>query len=154
MGEATKEIYLAYQRRINGHIKIDTAWFRSFESAKTIQINDITVTPFTVDHSTYDAHMFLVEANGRRILHTGDFRTHGFRGKGVLPTLRKYFGQVDVLIIQGTNLYKDDEEIITEHQLQRKAMGMLKQYKYIFVICPSTNIDRIASFNAATSSVK
>ena len=48
-----------------------------------------TVEPYSVDHSAYDAYMFLVEAadpaygNGKRvILHTGDFRGHGSRADG------------------------------------------------------------------------
>lgn len=35
-----------------------------------IQIKDITVTPYTVDHSAYGAFMFLIEADGKKVLHT------------------------------------------------------------------------------------
>ena len=38
-----------------------------------IHIKDITVTTYTVDHSSYGAFMFLIEANGKRILHTRRF---------------------------------------------------------------------------------
>ncbi|PKL12465.1 MAG: MBL fold metallo-hydrolase, partial [Spirochaetae bacterium HGW-Spirochaetae-8] len=115
-----------------------------------IQLGNFSVTPFLVDHSAYDSYMFLIKAEGKKILHTGDFRTHGFRGKGVLPMLRKYVGPVDVLIIEGTSLSNDGLPSVSESQLQHKAKELLSSYKYVFVICPSTNIDRIASFHEAT----
>jgi len=150
MGKATKDIHLAVQNRINhGHIPEDDR-IGTFQAGEVIQLRNLSVTPFLVDHSAYDAYMFLIEAEGKKILHTGDFRTHGFRGKGVVPMLRKYVGQVDVLIIEGTSLSHDGLHTVSESQLQRKAKELLSSYKYVFVICPSTNIDRIASFHEAT----
>lgn len=35
-----------------------------------INIKDITITPYIVDHSAYNSFMFLIEADGKRILHT------------------------------------------------------------------------------------
>lgn len=43
----------------------------------------IFVTPYFVSHSAFDAYMLLIECEGKRILHTGDFRGHGFLGKVV-----------------------------------------------------------------------
>ena len=43
----------------------------------------IFVTPYFVSHSVFDAYMLLIECEGKRILHTGDFRGHGFLGKVV-----------------------------------------------------------------------
>ena len=150
MGQATKEIHLTYQRRINrGHIPADDR-IRTFWAKKEIRIKDLSVTPFLVDHSAYDAYMFLIKGHGMNILHTGDFRTHGFRGKAVIPMLEKYVGQVDVLIIEGTSLSNDRVHSIDEGQLQKEARKLLSAYKYVFVLCSSTNIDRIASFHEAT----
>ena len=98
--------------------------------------------------------MFLIEAEGKRILHTGDFRRHGFRGKGLIPTLTHYVGQVDVLIIEGTVLSGSDQSHQTEHELQNEFRQLLRQYKYVFTICSSTNIDRIASLCQATPTGK
>lgn len=150
MGQAAKEIYLTFQKRIRKDEEVDTTWFRTFQVAEKIKIKDISITPLLVDHSAYDAYMFLIEAGGKRILHTGDFRTHGFRGKGVLPTIGRHVGRVDVLIIEGTNLYKDEQAIISEKKLQEKIKTQVSKFNYIFAICPSTNIDRIASFNKST----
>ena len=53
------------------------------------KVNEVTVTPLLVDHSAYGAFMFLIEVEGKRILHTGDFRNHGYKGKLLKPTLEK-----------------------------------------------------------------
>jgi len=150
MGQAAKDIYLTLQKRINRGIVPAIETIKTFQAGDKIQIKDITVTPFLVDHSAYDAYMFLIESGGKRILHTGDFRTHGFRGKSVIPMLGKYVGQVDVLITEGTMLSRDESRTITEHELQNQAKDLISSYKYTFVICASTNIDRIASLHQVT----
>lgn len=150
MGEAAKAIYLVLQKRLkSGSVKAIEA-IKTFQARDEIIIGDITVTPFLIDHSAYDAYMFLIETDGKRILHTGDFRTHGFRGGKTIPMLKKYVGQVDVLITEGTMLSRDDCVPKTEHELQSEIKVLLEQYKYVFVICSSTNIDRLASVNQAT----
>lgn len=62
---------------------------RSKEGSCIITIGDIKVTPFYNCHSIYDSYMFLIEADGKRIWHTGDYREHGYLGKGLFPTLKK-----------------------------------------------------------------
>ena len=47
----------------------------TFEALHRITIGGITVTPLVVDHSAFDAYMFIVEADNKRILHTGFSRT-------------------------------------------------------------------------------
>lgn len=42
-----------------------------------LQLGRFKVTPFLVDHSAFDAHAVLVEADGRRLFYTGDLRAHG-----------------------------------------------------------------------------
>lgn len=150
MGPAAKEIYLTLQRRVRNGIPEMIEPVKSFSQGQKFWIKDIAITPLMVDHSAYDAYMFLIEAEGKRILHTGDFRSHGFRGKGLIPSLEKYVGQVDVLIIEGTMLSRDEVDILTEHKLQIQAKQLLLDYKYVFVICSSTNIDRIGAFCQAT----
>lgn len=121
----------------------------TYKTASSLVFGDITVTPFMVDHSAFDSHMFLIEADDKKVLHTGDFRSHGFRGKGLLPTLEKYVGAVDVLICEGTTISRNKEIPMTEGVLARKAKEILQENKYVFVACASTNIDRIAAFCSA-----
>ena len=149
MGSFAKEVLLATirdaeQATIN---KIQTA--NSFVPGKQIVIGDMCVTPFSIDHSACDSYMFLVEAEGKRILHTGDFRLHGFRGKAIPKILDKFIGKVDVLITEGTTLSRSNSPPITERELQDKVIDYMKNYKYVFVYCASTNLERICALSKA-----
>ena len=128
------------------------AAMHSFEAKDRITVGDITVTPYFVSHSACDAYMFLIEADGKRILHTGDFRGHGYLSKGTLPTIKHYIlrdGAVDFLITEGTMLSRTGERVATEAELGRQIEDMMKRYKYVFAMCSSTDMERLATFAAA-----
>lgn len=108
----------------------------------------IKVTPYLVSHSAFDAYMFTIECNGLKILHTGDFRKHGYLGKGLFPMLSKYVGEVDLLITEGTMLGRKQETVITENDIKLNVINAMK-HKHVFALCSSTDIDRLASFHAA-----
>lgn len=126
--------------------------FITFEANKQVKIADITITPYYVSHSAADSYMFLVECDGHTILHTGDFRDHGYRGKGLLPTIRTYIvrRKVDVLVTEGTMLGRDDGRMISEETLCQQAAELMRKYKYIFVMCTTQDADRILSIHNAT----
>ena len=147
MGSFAKEVLLATIRDAEQAAidKIQTA--NSFVPGKQIVIGDICVTPFSIDHSACDSYMFLVEAEGKRILHTGDFRLHGFRGKAIPKILDKLIGKVDILIIEGTT--RSNFSPMTERELQGKVRDYMKKYKYVFVYCASTNLERICALSKA-----
>ena len=146
MGRTAKALYQNYARRTQSEImgRIDS--IATFSPLDKIRVGDITVTPLMVDHSAFDAYMFIVEADGKRVLHTGDFRLHGFRGAMTLPMLRKYATDIDCIICESTNLSREDAPIITERELQRQIYEIMLENKYVFVLCSSTNIDRIGAF--------
>lgn len=123
--------------------------------------NEIRVTPYRVDHSAYEAFMFLIETEDQTILHTGDFRGHGHLGrnqeKEILCTIFKKVcrnGQrkIDTLIIEGTMLSRMKEPVFTEEQLQSWADRFFKQHRHVFLLCSSTNLDTLASFYHAAES--
>jgi len=130
-----------------------------------IDIPGFHIEPYSVDHSAYDAYMFLIEAdddnheNGKQIiLHTGDFRGHGRRGKAMLPLIESYvrrFGKrnVDTLIIEGTMMSRPSEKVKTEYEMQLEAEEYLKDHRHAFLICSSTNLDSLASFHKAWKKV-
>ncbi len=131
--------------------------FRTFEAAKPVLVGeDIRITPYFVSHSAADAYMFLIEADDRRVLHTGDFRGHGYLSKGLLPTLRKYIVPqgVDVLICEGTMLNREEKNIVHENDLKIKAVELMRRYKNVFVLCSSTDMDRLATFHAANKQMR
>ena len=123
------------------------------KNPSSITIGDITITPFFNCHSIYDSHMFLIEAEGKRIWHTGDYRSHGYMGKGLYPTLKKYATHIDILITEGTMLNRQDE-CIHESRVANKMANVMQAFKYIFVLASATDIERLASIKNASIEAK
>ena len=136
-------------------------WNRKFRNYHVIdEIPGFHIEPYSVDHSAYDAYMFLIEASDKKyedgkrvILHTGDFRGHGRRGKAMLPIINKYIHKnqrkVHSLILEGTMMSRLDEKVKTETEMMFEAAEYMKKNKYTFLICSSTNLDSLAGFYQA-----
>ena len=114
-----------------------------------ICIGDIKVTPFFNCHSIYDSHMFFIEADDKRIWHMGDYREHGYLGKGLIPTLKKYATDIDVLITEGTMLKREDK-CIHERIVSYKMQNVMRAFKYVFVLASATDIERLAAIKRAS----
>lgn len=124
------------------------------ENTEIRDIAGIKVTPYSVDHSAYDAYMYLIEADGKVILHTGDFRGHGYRGSKMLDMIKFYVlnagRKVDYLIIEGTMMGdRKSEKVKTEVELCKEATELFAVHKYVFLVISSTNLDSLASFYRA-----
>ena len=116
-----------------------------FKMYDEIKINNIRITPYRVDHSSYNSCMFLIECDGKKILHTGDFRLHGRKKEETLNNLKR-IGKVDVLIIEGTSLSRNILEYDAEEELEKEALEYMQKYDQVFIMHSSTNIDRTISF--------
>lgn len=116
---------------------------QAFSPGKPFLIGDIQITPFCIDHSACDSYLFLIEADGKRLLYTGDFRLHGVRGNVMDKILDRRIGKVDAIITEGTTVSRTDGKTVTEWELQARVRNYLQQYKYVFVLCATTNLDRI-----------
>ncbi|WP_036610808.1 MBL fold metallo-hydrolase [Oribacterium sp. P6A1] len=171
MGEVTFKVMLNIRKAIHDDAAVKKLSERRakgsitfVERAVPIQINnDITVTGYSVDHSAYDAFMYLVEADGTNILHTGDFRDHGHRGQTfkngkkhntMLDVIKYYVHKggrpVDILITEGTMMgERANEKKFSEKDLLAWAKEYFKEHRYIFLKVSSTNVDTIASFYQA-----
>jgi len=148
MGEFAKAVLLATLRDEQADLKSRIAEAKPFLPGIMFEIGDISITPYSIDHSACDSYMFLIEADGKRILHTGDFRLHGFRGKAI-PKILDRIGKVDMLITEGTALSRSTTQTTTEYELQQKTRLYLEKYKYVFVLCASTNLERICALSKA-----
>ncbi len=124
---------------------------KTFKFNHPITLKDMRITPFKVDHSAYNSAMFLIEGNGRRILHTGDFRNHGRKKEEFLDNLYE-IGKlnIDALITEGTCFSREDKKFQTEMGLEVEATELFKNFNQVLVLQSSTNIDRIVSFYKAT----
>lgn len=133
---------------------VETFTLSKDKKTDSIRIGDITVTPYIVDHSSYNSCMFLIEAEEKRILHTGDYRNHGRKGSLFEPTL-KSIGHIDCLITEGTTLSRSDKKKYkSEYILEREAKELIAKYDQVFVLTSSTNLDRIVSFYKARGNKK
>ena len=125
--------------------------FRSFSILDKVHIGDISITPFSVSHSAPDSYMFLIECDGRKVLHTGDFRDHGYLGKGLYPMLEKYIipAGIDVLITEGTNVGQISKSVIPEEEIRKQLKEIIQKYKNIFILGSSADMDRLWSIHEA-----
>ena len=70
-------------------------------------------------------------------------RLHGVRGNVMDKILDRRIGKVDVVVTEGTTVSRSEHEVVTEWDLQKRVKAYLRQYKYVFVLCATTNLDRI-----------
>lgn len=112
------------------------------------KFGDITVTPFQIGHSALDSYMFLIEADGKKILYTGDFRDNGIvcSKKTFEKLLEKCVRKIDVLVTEGTMFSRSEETVMNEYELCKNAREIFSKHKYNFVLVSSTNLDSIMSF--------
>lgn len=124
---------------------------KEYRKGRPITIDDITVTPFQVSHSSADSYMLKIKCDGKTILHTGDFRGHGYMGNGIYKVMDKFHiaGNVDILITEGTNVDNNTKSILPEYVLKKEFKEVLRQYKNTFIICSSTDADRLESIYSA-----
>lgn len=118
-----------------------------------IKIQDMTITPYQTDHSSYHSCMFLVEMAGVKLLHMGDFRTHG-RNRDLFFQNMAKIGTVDGLILEGTTLSRTTENPLREEDIEEQARNLFSKYDQVFVLQSSTNIDRTLSFYRARGKKK
>lgn len=120
--------------------------FHYFKSWNPFIIGDFTVTPYLVDHSAVDAYAFLIEAQGKRVFYSGDFRAHGRKSKLFEHVIKSPPKYIDLLFMEGTMMHRDNDEFPTEESVETKILEtIMNQENISFLISSSQNIDRIVS---------
>ena len=95
---------------------------------ETLRFGDLSVTAIPVDHAAPDSRALLMEADGQRLLYTGDLRAHGrtrFRFENMLTDKR--LREVDRLLIEGTTLGFSGET----HGLRSEGLGWKADDTYV-----------------------
>lgn len=130
--------------------------FKIFEAWKSFEIGDFKITPYLVDHSATDAYAFLVEADGKRVLYSGDFRANGRKSKLFDKMIEdENLKNIDVLLMEGTMLQRNNDEFPTEKSVEDKIYETIKENNQIsFMIGSSQNIDSIVSAYRASKKAK
>lgn len=118
-----------------------------------LEIGPFRVTPYLVDHSAFDSYALLVEADGKRVFYSGDFRGHGRKKALFESMIERPPKDIDVLLMEGTTIGRmgSDEGFATEAELEKEFIQTFRETKGIhFVWTSSQNIDRMVTiFRAA-----
>lgn len=116
----------------------------TFEKEKAFYISSFKITPYLVDHSAYGAYSFLIEADNKRLLYSGDFRAHGRKSALYNKFINNPPKDIDVLLMEGSCLGRENsEKYTTEQALQKEFLKVLEQTKgACFIQSSSQNIDR------------
>ena len=120
----------------------------------TFDLGPFAITPFLMDHSAYDAYSLLIEAEGRRLFYSADVQAHGRKHAIFSELLRKPPTDVDVLLLEGTNIRPEPEDGVahqpTEESLVDEMTETFRSTKGLVAISHSSqNIDCLVTIYKA-----
>jgi ribonuclease J len=122
---------------------------RTLVPGEPVTVGAFRVTAYPVDHSVYDAMAFLVEADGQRLLYTGDLRFHG-RKPGMARQLARIAkaASLDALLIEGTRLGgRKSEANVSERDLEAQLVADLRAAPGVVLAMYSPlNVDRFVTY--------
>ncbi len=116
---------------------------------KPVAVGAFRVTAHLVDHSVFGAVAFLVEAEGQRLLYTGDLRFHGrkpWMGRQLVSIASA--APLDALLIEGTRLgTRASEANLSENDLESQLLADMRAAAGVVLAMYSPlNVDRFVSF--------
>ena len=120
-----------------------------------LTLGGLTVTDIPVDHAAPDSRALLCEADGQRLLYTGDLRAHGrtgFRFEKLIADER--LRGVDWLLCEGTTLGSSSGShgLTAEADVEEQLLELARTEpdKLVAVAASGQNLDRLVScFRAA-----
>ncbi|MDR1613036.1 MAG: MBL fold metallo-hydrolase [Planctomycetota bacterium] len=119
---------------------------RCWENGRELALGASRIIPRLVDHSAYDAYMLEIAVAGKRILYSGDFRMHGRKSKLMQLLLRQPPADVDILILEGTNLFRPEQTpkpVLSEDELEAGLADLFAKTRgRVFASWSATNLDR------------
>jgi ribonuclease J len=118
------------------------------EYQKPFKVGDITITPYAVDHSCFGSVAFLVEAEGKRLLYSGDLRWHG-RKPGMIKSLVETVAplQIDALVMEGTHFGSERPARKTEYVLENDIVEQIKAAPGLVLASFSPiDVDRLVTY--------
>ena len=127
---------------------MDLPGSRTYRDQVPFDLGAFRITPFLVDHSAFDSYSFLIEASGRKIFYSGDFRAHGRKAWTFNRLLEEpRIKGVDVLLVEGTHLSRNPASAKTESALEDDIVSAISKTPGIVLACFSPqNIDRFVTF--------
>jgi ribonuclease J len=131
---------------------------RLLPTDEPVRLGGLTVTAIPVDHAAPDSRALLLEADGQRLLYTGDLRAHGrtgFRFEKLIADERVH--GVDWLLCEGTTLGSSggSHGLSSEADVGERLLELAHENpeKLLAVAASGQNLDRLVScFKAARRS--
>jgi ribonuclease J len=144
IGEATHEILKLNNIFQNQQDNIENPNY--FERWKKFQIGNFAITPYWNDHSAFDAYSFLIEANGKKLFYSGDFRSHERKKEVYKHFIENPPKDVNCLIMEGTTIGRNSKKSKTEEEIENDFFECFKNSTSINYVFTSTqNVDRLVS---------
>jgi ribonuclease J len=121
------------------------------QDRQPFEIGPFRITPYLMEHSAFDAFALLVEADGRRLFYTGDFRAHG-NDRGAFERLLRDPPQgVHALMMEGTQIGDGRSgDGPSEEDLRGTLARRFKEWPgLILAAWSSQNLDRLRTIYEA-----
>jgi ribonuclease J len=148
LGEATRKIIELNNLFTPQEIQLRNANY--FDKETPFKIGDISITPYWADHSAFDAYSFLVEANGKTLFYSGDFRSHGRKAKAFYWFTHNAPQNVDYLLLEGTTISRGIKPFKSEPDIELELTELFKiKGKINLIYTSGQNIDRLTSIYKA-----
>lgn len=123
---------------------------------RELKIGPFSVTPYLVDHSAFDAYALLVEADGDRLLYSGDIRAHGRKAGSFDRMVKDPPADIDTLLLEGTMVGRppSDTYLENEEEVEERCAEVFSSTPgAALALYSAQNIDRLVSvFRAAKQS--
>ncbi len=117
--------------------------YHTLDKDGKLRIGDIEITPIAVDHSIYGSVAFLLEADGKRIIYSGDLRMHG-RKPGMMKRFIELSQDVDELLLEGTHIGLPNGPIQSEFIVEDKLKASIQKGTGLVLISLSAqHLDRL-----------
>lgn len=125
-------------------------FFTYFKDSTPFNIGNIKITPYLMDHAAFDAHAFLIEADGKSLFYSGDFRSHGRKEKIFNWFKHKAPRPVDCLFLEGTLMGGNTNKEKSESEIEDALVSKFSENGKINLVYTSgQNIDRLVSIYRA-----
>ena len=119
-------------------------------SGETLRVGKFRVTPYLMDHSAFDAYAFVIDANGKMIIYSGDFRCHGRKGKAFEWFLSQAPREADALLMEGSMIGREEGSPRTEKAIENELVNAFRKSDGLALCLASgQNIDRLVSIYRA-----
>ncbi|MEI7526118.1 MAG: MBL fold metallo-hydrolase [Mariniphaga sp.] len=147
MGRDARNILIKAAPFLKGDWSVPSAGL-NFISEIPFELDPFIITPYLIDHSGYDAYSLLIEADGKRLFYSGDFRMHGRKARLTQKIIDNPSQKIDVLLMEGSSLGRlaNDMSFPSETEIEGQLSTVFAEAEGLVLVHTSAqNIDRVVS---------